>query len=269
MWSRKQARLMVREPPCLLHLENWNPSIFWVHNVWSHVVCTSLLGCPRTRFNHLCVCCSCHTAAPWEPSGSIWAFSHDQNNRDLHSELEDKHLRNAARCAKIISFKFVSSCMVGKNQNTPTWSSMHMADDAITWGSIGVLGSCISVDESQLKNCQPWLACRLLENSRHISTWVGGEGGAKHSSLSQSNYQREVSIQLLDPWSYSQIGSSVAKTWLFCPWQPLKISNSPIVCPIPPLPEKLDFCMNWIIDIDCSPRPRHNPWNWWKHVLGQ
>ena len=34
---------------------------------------------------------------------------------------------------------FVSTCVVGKNPNTPNWSSM--ADDTITWGSIGVLGS--------------------------------------------------------------------------------------------------------------------------------
>ena len=34
---------------------------------------------------------------------------------------------------------FVSTCVVSKNRNTPSWSSM--ADDAITRGGIGVLGS--------------------------------------------------------------------------------------------------------------------------------
>ena len=38
-----------------------------------------------------------------------------------------------------ILFAFVSTCVVGKNPNTPNWSSM--ADDAITQSGIGVLGS--------------------------------------------------------------------------------------------------------------------------------
>ena len=41
-------------------------------------------------------------------------------------------------CGRIL-FAFVSACVVDKNLNTPNWSSM--ADDAITRGSIGVLGS--------------------------------------------------------------------------------------------------------------------------------
>ena len=38
-----------------------------------------------------------------------------------------------------ILFAFVSTCVVGKNQNIPNGSSMD--DDAITLGGIGVLGS--------------------------------------------------------------------------------------------------------------------------------
>ena len=37
-----------------------------------------------------------------------------------------------------IMLVFVSACVVGKNLNTPNWSSM--ADDAITQSGIGVLG---------------------------------------------------------------------------------------------------------------------------------
>ena len=41
-------------------------------------------------------------------------------------------------CGRIL-FVFASMCVVGKNPNTPTWRTM--ADDTITWDSIGVLGS--------------------------------------------------------------------------------------------------------------------------------
>ena len=48
--------------------KNQNPFIFVVHSFWSLSLCVqSLLGC--LRFNYLCVRCSCHTAAPREPSG--------------------------------------------------------------------------------------------------------------------------------------------------------------------------------------------------------
>ena len=52
----------------------------------------------------------------------------------LRFERECKHAWNAERRAKI-----VDACLVGKNPNTPNWSSM--ADDATTRGGIGVLGS--------------------------------------------------------------------------------------------------------------------------------
>ena len=42
-----------------------------------------------------------------------------------------------------ILFAFVSTFVVGKNPNTPNWSSM--ADNAITWGSIEGLGSCFYI----------------------------------------------------------------------------------------------------------------------------
>ena len=41
-------------------------------------------------------------------------------------------------CGRVL-FAFVSGCVVGKTPNTPNWGSM--ADNAITWGGIGVLGS--------------------------------------------------------------------------------------------------------------------------------
>ena len=49
--------------------KNQNPFIFLVHSFWSLVVCKKPVVC--RRFNYLCVRCSCHTAAPWEPSGLI------------------------------------------------------------------------------------------------------------------------------------------------------------------------------------------------------
>ena len=42
-------------------------------------------------------------------------------------------------------FVCVSACVVGKDPNTPNWSSM--ADDAITRGGIGVLGSLFCICE--------------------------------------------------------------------------------------------------------------------------
>ena len=44
-----------------------------------------------------------------------------------------------------ILFVFVSARMVGKNLNTPNWSSM--ADDTITQGGIGALGSPLYLSE--------------------------------------------------------------------------------------------------------------------------
>ena len=42
-----------------------------------------------------------------------------------------------------ILFAFVSSCVGGTNPNTPNWSSM--AEDAITWGGVGVLGTLVFI----------------------------------------------------------------------------------------------------------------------------
>ena len=80
--------------------------------------------------------------------GGIWVFSCYQNNCDswgayvLRPEREDKHVwicRTARKDCGRILFVFVSMCLVGKNLNIPSWSSM--AVDAITWGGIEVLGS--------------------------------------------------------------------------------------------------------------------------------
>ena len=59
----------------------------------------------------------------------------------LWSEYEDntmKHHMVREDLGRIL-FALVSTCVVGKNPNTPNWSSM--ADDAITQSGIGVLGS--------------------------------------------------------------------------------------------------------------------------------
>ena len=43
----------------VLQDKNQSLSIFLVHSLWSHIVCTSLLGC--RRFNHLCMRCGLKT----------------------------------------------------------------------------------------------------------------------------------------------------------------------------------------------------------------
>ena len=49
-----------------------------------------------------------------------------------------KHRMTRNVCGRIL-FAFASMCVVSENLNTPTWRSM--ADDTITWDSMGVLGS--------------------------------------------------------------------------------------------------------------------------------
>ena len=110
--------------------------------------------------------------------GSSWGYSgffHDQNNRNssgvcvLQSKREDKHGLNAAWHTKIVNtghdlFVFVSTFVVGKNPITPNWSSM--ADNAITRGSIGVLGSpfyiCGSSTYALLQVCSNSLICFIM-----------------------------------------------------------------------------------------------------------
>ena len=90
--------------------------------------------------------------------GSIWGYSGFATIKItldlsgvyiLRFEHEDKRGWNAARCAKIVGalvlrvFFFVCVCVVGKNLKTPNLSSM--ADDAITWGDIGGLGSPVYI----------------------------------------------------------------------------------------------------------------------------
>ena len=60
---------------------------------------------------------------------------------DLSMKINTHEMPHGARRSwkHFVCIVFVSACVVGKNSNTPTWSSM--ADNAITWGSIGVLGS--------------------------------------------------------------------------------------------------------------------------------
>ena len=50
--------------------------------------------------------------------------------------MKHRMVRNVCGC---ILFAFASMCVVSENLNTPTWRSM--ADDTITWDSMGVLGS--------------------------------------------------------------------------------------------------------------------------------
>ena len=61
----------------------------------------------------------------------------------LQFEHEDKHEWKKSHC---ISFAIVFMCLVGKDPNTPNWLSM--ADNAITWGSMGGLGSPFYICDS-------------------------------------------------------------------------------------------------------------------------
>ena len=74
----------------------------------------------------------------------LFRFPHDQNNHDssgayvLSVEMH-MHEMPHREWRSSISFAFVSGCVLCKNQNAPTWSSI--SDDAITHGGIGVPGS--------------------------------------------------------------------------------------------------------------------------------
>ena len=67
--------------------------------------------------------------------GGIWVFPLDQSNCDssdaylLQSEREGKYVKHCRghEDRGRIFFAFVSACVVGKNPNTPNWSSL--ADD--------------------------------------------------------------------------------------------------------------------------------------------